>query len=148
MRERARRRLRGARARPGRARPNSEYAPPSGQDRRAISVQLARVIRGQPRVLPAARIGRSAPLSAVTVPLPKLTVRVRFVWVCAAGPCHDVPARLRTTGTLEGEVERGHPVRCARLVHAPSASLSTYQVPRAKGRSCPLDSTRTAPDTR
>ncbi len=117
MREWARRRLRGARARPGRARPNSEYSPPSGQDRRAISVPLAKGDQGSATGTPAARIGRSAPPSAVTVPLPKLTVRAGFVWVCADGPCHAVPARLPTTGTLEGEVERGHPVRCARLDH-------------------------------
>src|ERR1022692_3033053 len=42
---------------------------------RAIGVPLARVIRGQPRALPALGIGRSAPLAAVIAPLPKLTVR-------------------------------------------------------------------------
>jgi len=43
--------------------------------RRAINVQLARVARGQPRLLQAARTGRSAARPGVAAPFPKLIVR-------------------------------------------------------------------------
>jgi hypothetical protein len=49
--------------------PPNQYR--SAYDRRAISVPLARVTRGQPGPLGSAR---SAPLAAVTAALPKLTV--------------------------------------------------------------------------
>ena len=58
--------------------------------RRAINVQLARVTRGQPRPLQAARIGRSAARSGVAAPFPKLIVRVRF-----SSPAPPVPAQVR-----------------------------------------------------
>jgi hypothetical protein len=45
---------------------------------RAINVQLARVTRGQPRLLQSTRTGRSAARSGVAALLPKLMVRVRF----------------------------------------------------------------------
>ena len=50
----------------------------SVHDRRAISVPLARVTRGQPRPLADTYTRRSAPLAAVIAALPKLIVRVRF----------------------------------------------------------------------
>jgi hypothetical protein len=50
----------------------------SVHDRRAISVPLARVTRGQPGSLETVRDAWSAPLAAVTAELPKLIVRVRF----------------------------------------------------------------------
>ena len=56
--------------------PPNQYR--SAYDRRAISVPLARVTRGQPGPLGSARDARSAPLAAVTAALPKLIVRVRF----------------------------------------------------------------------
>ncbi len=43
--------------------------------RRAINVQLARVARGQPRLLQPARIGGSAARSGVAAPFPKLTIQ-------------------------------------------------------------------------
>jgi hypothetical protein len=46
--------------------------------RRAINVQLARVTRGQPRLLQSTRTGRSAARSGVAALFPKLIVRVRF----------------------------------------------------------------------
>jgi hypothetical protein len=49
-----------------------------GQDRRAISVPLTTVTRGQPRSPRTGRTARSAPLAASTGLLPKLIVRVRF----------------------------------------------------------------------
>ena len=62
--------------------------PRSAHDRRAISVPLAGVTRGQPRSLGTARDAWSAPLAAVTVTLPKLIVRVRF-----SSPAPGVPTR-------------------------------------------------------
>ena len=50
----------------------------SAQNRRAISVPLTRVTRGQPGSLGTTRDAWSAPLAAVTAALPKLIVRVRF----------------------------------------------------------------------
>ena len=50
----------------------------AGQDRCAISVQLARVTSGQSRLLPVAQSGWSAASSATICPIPKLIVRVRF----------------------------------------------------------------------
>jgi hypothetical protein len=47
-------------------------------DRRAISLPLAKVTRGQPRPLADNYTRRSAPLAAVVAALPKLIVRVRF----------------------------------------------------------------------
>jgi hypothetical protein len=46
--------------------------------RRAISVQLATVTRGQPRLLQSTWTGRSAAYTGVAALLPKLIVRVRF----------------------------------------------------------------------
>jgi hypothetical protein len=66
----------------------------SVHDRRAISVPLARVTRGQPRPLADTYTRRSAPLAAVIAALPKLIVRVRF-----SSPAPHVPAQLRA-GTL------------------------------------------------
>jgi anti-anti-sigma factor len=51
---------------------------PAQQDPRAISVQLARVTKGQSRLLRVSEVGCSAALSAMIYPIPKLTVRVRF----------------------------------------------------------------------
>jgi hypothetical protein len=48
-------------------------------DRRAISVQLATVNRGQSRVLRVSEVGCSAASSAVICPIPKLIVRVRYI---------------------------------------------------------------------
>jgi hypothetical protein len=45
---------------------------------RMIAVPLARVMRGQPRLLLAYGTCRSGPSAAVTAPIPKLIVRVRF----------------------------------------------------------------------
>ena len=53
------------------------FSPPGGY-RRAISVPLARVTKGQPGSLSTARNARSAPLAGATVALPKLIVPVRF----------------------------------------------------------------------
>jgi len=53
------------------------WRPRSAEDRRAISVQLARVTRGQSRLLPVLELGWSATSSAVICPIPKLTVRDR-----------------------------------------------------------------------
>jgi hypothetical protein len=50
----------------------------SAQNRRAISVPLTRVTRGQPGSLGTTRDAWSAPLAAITAALPKLIVRVRF----------------------------------------------------------------------
>ncbi len=50
----------------------------SAHDRRAISVPLTRVTKGQPRSLGTARSAWSASLAAVSAALPKLIVRVRF----------------------------------------------------------------------
>ncbi len=58
----------------------------SADDRRAISVPLTRVTRGQPGSLRTARSARSAPLPAVTAALPKLIVRVRFSSPAPEGP--------------------------------------------------------------
>jgi hypothetical protein len=49
----------------------------SGQDRRAISVQLARVTSGQSRTLPVTRHSWSAAVAAWISQIPKLIVRVR-----------------------------------------------------------------------
>jgi hypothetical protein len=68
-----RRRRSRVRSSPGPPRP-----PRSAQDHRAISVPLARVMRGQPRSLGTTKGTRSAALAAATAPLPKLIVRVRF----------------------------------------------------------------------
>jgi hypothetical protein len=48
------------------------------QDHRAISVPLAGVKRGQPRVLADNRTARSAAMTAVIRQIPKLIVGVRF----------------------------------------------------------------------
>ena len=62
-----------------------------GQDHRAISVQLARVTRGQSRLLLSSTIGRSPARSAVAALFPKLIVRVRF---SSPAQCDD-PSRGR-----------------------------------------------------
>jgi hypothetical protein len=48
------------------------------QDHRAISVPLAPVNGGQPRILAGTQMGSSAALATVTRQIPKLIVRVRF----------------------------------------------------------------------
>jgi hypothetical protein len=71
----------GRQLRGGRGRSRAQKPPKRARlahDRRAISVPLARVTRGQPGSLETARDARSAPLAAVTAALPKLIVRVRF----------------------------------------------------------------------
>ena len=50
--------------------------------RRAISVQLTRVKRGQSRLLPVCEVGCSAALSVAICPIPKLIVQG---WASAAG---------------------------------------------------------------
>ena len=57
---------------------NSSRSLATEQVLRAISVPLARVTRGQPRLLGIIRVASSAPLTGVTARLPKLIVRVRF----------------------------------------------------------------------
>jgi hypothetical protein len=49
---------------------------PALQDRRAISVLLAKVKRGYPRLPWVCEVGCSAASSAAICPIPKLTVRV------------------------------------------------------------------------
>jgi hypothetical protein len=59
--------------------------PGAWQDRRAISVPLVRVTRGQPRSLGTARDAWSAPLAAVTAALPKL-ILADFLWMAQRAP--------------------------------------------------------------
>ena len=72
----------------------------SAHDRRAISVPLARVTRGQPRSLGTARYAWSAPLAAVTAALPKLIVRVRF-----SSPAPRTPAHGALLGLVASSVQ-------------------------------------------
>jgi hypothetical protein len=81
------RRLRGGQGRAGTKRLGLRSP---AHDRRAISVPLPRVTRGQPGSLGTARDAWSASLAAVIVTLPKLIVRVRF-----SSPAPWVPAQLR-----------------------------------------------------
>ncbi len=60
--------------------------------RRAINVQLARVARGQPRLLQAARTGRSAARPGVAAPFPKLIVRTLVSLRTRYGP-DNLPIR-------------------------------------------------------
>ena len=51
--------------------------------RRAITVQLACVKRGQSRLLRVCEVGCSAALSAAICPIPKLIVAIPFQALCA-----------------------------------------------------------------
>ena len=68
-------------------------------DRRAISVQLARVMSGHSRLLRATRVGCSAASSAMICPIPKLIVRVRF-----PSPAPKVKPQVRLLVSRAAEV--------------------------------------------
>ena len=78
---------------------NWEICPASlARGRRAISVQLTRVMRGRSRLLTVSEVGCSAALSAAICPISKLIVRVRFLSpVLRRSGGHDAVA-LRATG--------------------------------------------------
>jgi hypothetical protein len=127
--------LRGGR---GRSRTRSGYERrTSAQGRRAISVPLAWVTRGQPRLLGIIRVASSAPLTGVTARLPKLIVRVRFsspaliVKAQARGESRAwaliVPGRLLISRAIS--VQLTHRDQCARLAVVIIAALLGLDVP-------------------
>ncbi|KAB8174257.1 hypothetical protein FH610_040810 [Microbispora catharanthi] len=84
----------------------------SRRDHREISVQLARVTKGQPRSLVTGPTARSAPLTAVIHAIPELTARVRFPSPLQTRQgLHDRPSRPHTTphlapALIEAQVRR------------------------------------------
>ena len=71
-------------------------------DRRAISVQLATVKRGQSRVLRVSEVGCSAALSAAICPIPKLLVRVRVPSPAPTEKPRSKYMRRSTPAIIEG----------------------------------------------